>query len=122
MTTYAQQIAASVEAIRADLNECSDRLELREEYRIAFDLWAKAVADMKGWLRDEAVAMNCPPSMVLLFQHWQSPRYRQLRKLVNTYYAIMETAREQCALHGDEDWAAEQEAIEFTVENAEVTK
>lgn len=115
---YAEQIAASVEAIRADLNECSERLELRDEYRIAFDLWAGAVADLKGWIRDEAVNLNCPPNMVMLYQHWQSPRYQQLNKRANNFHAAMAMALEQCALAGDEDWAAEQELIEFDVENA----
>lgn len=113
-----EQIHGHLGEIRTLVDELNDRLALRDEYRIAFDLWAGAVADMKGWIRDEAAAMNCPPNMVLLYQHWQSPRYQQLNKRGNLFYSQMEEAREQCALAGDEDWAAEQEAIEFDVENA----
>jgi hypothetical protein len=118
MTTYADQIAASVAAIRADLNECSERLELRDEYRIAFDLWAKAVADLKGWIRDEAVALNCPPNMVLAFGHRNHWRYQELSKREKTMYALMSEAHDRCEAAGDVDWAAEQESREFDVENA----
>jgi hypothetical protein len=110
---YAEQIAASVAAIRADLNECSERLELRDEYRIAFDLWAGAVADLKGWIRDEKAGY--PAMLPGWTRHW---RYQELSKRMNLLYALMEDARERCELAGDEDWAAEQQSIEFDVENA----
>ena len=113
-----EQIHGHLGEIRTLVDELNDRLALRDEYRIAFDLWAKAVADLKGWIRDEAVALNCPPNMVLAFGHRNHWRFRELEKRVNLFYSQMEEAREQCAIHGDEDWAAEQESIEFDVENA----
>ena len=108
-----EQIHGHLGEIRTLVDELNDRLALRDEYRIAFDLWAKAVAERKDWIRDEKAGH--PTMLPGWTRHW---RYTELTKRVNLFYNQMEEAREQCALHGDEDWAAEQEAIEFDVENA----
>jgi hypothetical protein len=110
------KIASEVAGITVELENLCERLELRDEYRIAFDLWAKAVDDMKGWIRDEKAGFPCMlPGWT---KHW---RYVELSKRVNLLCSLMEDARERCSLAGDEDWAAEQESIEFDVENREIT-
>lgn len=110
--TYAEQIAATVAAIRADVEE------LRDEYEHAFAEWARAVGDVKRWIAAEAKNIGCPTNMVLAFGYRNHWRYRQLEKTSNNMHALMADARARCVAAGDEDWAEAQESREYDVENA----
>jgi hypothetical protein len=59
--------------------------------------------------------------MVLQWQNWQSPRYQELKKREGQFHGYMVDALDRCRAAGDDDWADEQESIQFDVENREVT-
>jgi hypothetical protein len=115
--TYADQIAATVAAIRADVEE------LRDEYRFAFAEWARAVGNLKRWISDEARAWGIDPRMVVGSHHFRHWRYTELAKSISTLHALMVEARDRCEQAGDDlEWINAQESVEFDVENAEVPK